>query len=328
MAKKRAGKVKRTGGSWDPSRPPVFFMVCVKGKGTTGGQVDMVPGGCSANYPERLTSATTTAAGGRDVLFPFTELRGAGDPAAWLGAEGIGRLMIDSGAFALASSASKELAGVSIGGVFGMHLEDVPGGERALADYEAMLGAWGGLSWGYVEFDIGCTSDRRARREGQEARGICPIPVYSALNDPVEYFEELVTGYDRVAVGSIARLDRGAKIRVLAALERVYRESGSRAWVHLLGCSPGPSTAWARSMDASNWAHSAMFGSEQREFCVGGTIRLPGSFNDAPRMADHEDCRDWAIARRVVIYRACATIALARARSVYAHRAEQDEFTA
>lgn len=317
--------VKRTGGEWS-SGSSVFFLVCVKGSGSTGGQISMIPEtkltsgewsseetGSERGEQERIL---IPEGGCRDVLFPFDQL---GD---WLDDHTVNRLLIDSGAFALASSVSKQLPGVAIGQVFGMHLEDVPDGEATLASYERTIREWESKCWGYVEFDIGHRDDRRQRREEQESRGIRPIPVYSALNDPLDYFEELLDTYDRVCVGSIARLARSHKIRLLSVVEGVYRSSAKKPWIHLLGCAPGPSTMWAHSMDASNWAHLSMFGAEEKEKCVGGWVKLPHSFNDAPRMSDYEDRREWALARRAKCYRACASRAVVNGHSWFAHNEE------
>lgn len=295
--------MKETTGNWNPQGRKEYFLVCMPGEGEIGGQVDMIP----EEYP---------AGEGRSVLYPFNNIYGE------VGVH-YQRLLIDSGAFTLANETHKE-TGMPIGEVFGLSIGEIPKGQETLDAYEEKVLELGGEAWGYIEFDIGNHEMKTERREEQETRGIRPIPVFSALNDPIDYYRYLITHYDRVAVGSIARgLRRSDKSKILAACEGIYRETGSTAWVHLLGCSPSPMTAWAKSMDVSSWAALSQYGAEQFENHIGkDRIKMDDSFSDAPLLGEHRDNREWALALRKRCFRACAARAMILARSHYDHRAE------
>jgi hypothetical protein len=298
--------IKITGGSWDRKQGRLFFLVCVNGGYNAAGGVD-----CLGVYSVSDQQAYS-------ALLPINEwIKGSNVPSEF-------RLLIDSGAFAIASKAARD-TGEPIGMMFGKPLNQINGGAEGLQMYEEAALEIKDKAWGFMEFDLGDWQIKTERREDQEARGICPIPIYSALNDPIDYFQHLLMTYDRVAVGSIARLNRMSKIRLLAALELIYAQSPRKPWVHLLGCTPSPSTSWANSMDSSGWAAGGMFGAEQKAKVVGGTLPLPKSFSDAPKMGSTAyGPLERVRSLRKAVFAAAADRHLRDAENFFHHRVEQD----
>lgn len=303
--------MKRTAGVWDRNDRGEYFLVCL---GVGDDAVKSVSGRAN-NIPDRILGDKPKA-----TLFPYYDM------PKEIRQDEHGRILMDSGAFTLCNTASKE-TGVPLGQIFGMAIEDIPNGPSTLAAYEEKVKEVNGQVWGYIEFDIGNYEAKTVRREDQWGRGIRPIPVFSVMNDPIDYFQYLLNNYDRVAIGSIARgLTRKNKARVLAACERIYRESGSNAWVHLLGCSPSPSTAWASSMDSSNWATLGIFGGEVFECHVaGGRIKLDPCFSENPRLSSDMEGREAAIEQRHRVHEACATRDIVVAFHHFQHRREVEQ---
>lgn len=224
---------QRTGGKlYDPTAAPIYFLA---GESHTS----MVE-----NYPMLLK-------GVNDLLSnEETATKIIGDVEA--GAT----LMVDSGAYFLASRHSKQ-HDVPLPECFAMPPEQLDGFADLWTGYLRWCAILEPTCWGYVEVDLGGTDAKRRNRAQCEARGLRPIPVYHPLTDPPSYFDELCAGYDRVAVGQMVSLKRAQRVRMMATLwER--RRRYPHVWIHLLGVTPSEHVLayYADSVDSSGWLNA------------------------------------------------------------------------
>jgi len=163
-----------------------------------------------------------------------------------------GRLFIDSGVFGVAVEASRKM-GVPFSQAVKTRFDEIEGSADFLVKWRKVIDRMRSSCWGYVEIDLGGVEGKREVRAHLEGLGYAPIPVFHALNDPWDYFEELASTYDRVAIGNLVRADRRTQAKILRRIEE-SRKSLPVEWIHALGVGICPSflTAPCESCDASS----------------------------------------------------------------------------
>lgn len=222
--------VKQTGGRWDPKGQNIYFLAATAS--------DIPP--VRAMAKNILVALDQIQGGTVEDLLTMVEQEGK-------------TIFIDSGAYALAAEVARN-EDVPLSAVFGRKAQVVPGFDKLLGSYLSIIGRLKDSVWGYVELDFGGPDGKRETRRMLEDKGLRPIPVYHPFADPPEYFDEIASQYDRIAVGGLVGLSRMVKIRIAATIHHRSRKYPG-LWVHALGIGPSDVTAAfpANSCDASTW---------------------------------------------------------------------------
>lgn len=172
------------------------------------------------------------------------------------------RLIMDSGVFFLTGEHMRA-HGLTGEQAFGLAPADIDGFDALWAGYLEVHRTFGQRMWGYIEVDQGGEVNKRILRERLHDAGVMPMPVFHPLNDSGwDYFDELASTHDRVAVGNIARTRRGLRTRLLHTLDDRRRKHGEDLWVHVLGFKPNE---WVNafpmdSADSSSWLNAIRYG--------------------------------------------------------------------
>lgn len=224
--------LKLTGGRWNPEGAFRFF--------------------CS--IPLRAQCPQTCFRVSRSHLFtPDRMSSGAGLRSIVEGVKaGESTMLIDSGVFGIANAAAKA-TGRPIDQCFGMPYRSLVGWEAHWKRWTKVLSQLKDDCWGYVEIDLGGVEGKRETRAWMEEQGFAPIPVFHALADPWEYFEELASTYDRIAIGNLVHASDTLRFRILRRVAEARTGLPVR-WIHALGMAPYPSflSAPTESCDASS----------------------------------------------------------------------------
>ena len=232
--------MKRTAGRWDPSAWPIYFLAST---------IDHIRMTREQSQHRLMTINDVKSDAQLQICVEFMDS---------------GRdLFFDSGIFSLAAAhAAKH--DMPLDRAIDMPLDQVDGFDELFACYVDICRRFGAKSWGYVELDLGGKEHKKHTRARCEALGLRPIPVYHALNDGWDYFDELAQQYDRICFGNIAMADQMTRKRLVAtAWER--RRHYPHLWIHLLGFKPSEFTAAfpANSMDATSWMNHHRFGGQR-----------------------------------------------------------------
>lgn len=178
--------------------------------------------------------------------------------------------LLDSGvhSFVMAIRKEKKLTALQ---ALSLTPADIPSYPKLRDTYIQLAQRIGDKTWGYIELDFGGAEQKRIiRRELEQRWGLRPIPVYHPLVDPPEYFDELASGYDRVAIGNLAHQSTYVRERITATVwTRAQAYPG--LWLHGLGQAPDQqANAFAfQSVDASSWL-------VQVQYPIGFTERAMG----------------------------------------------------
>lgn len=174
----------------------------------------------------------------KHTLLPLTGVRGPLDPELTDRLDDpAAMVMFDSGAFTVAS-AHAAAHGIPLPEAFAADPFDLDGFGEMWDAYTGMVKMHADRLWGYVEIDLGNTDVKRRNRSRMESDGLRPIPVYHPFTDPWDYFDELASSYDRVAVGNLVLSRPDVRKRIHATLWERRRRHRRNLWVHLLGVTP------------------------------------------------------------------------------------------
>jgi hypothetical protein len=231
------------GGRFDPEEPFAFFIAGMNIRNAAG------------FHPWTLMAVN-------DVMTEsgLSELRErTGLPSA--------KLLLDSGIFWL-STRHAERAGLTFYEALAVPPADIPGWDKLFARYVEVVRDFEPALWGYVEPDQGGPDGKRATRLALEAEGLRPIPVYHPLTDGWDYFDELLDGYDRIAIGNVVMSDRDTRRRILTMIWERRRRHRRPVWIHALGYTPNPllNAYPVNSTDSSSHLYSLRFGASM---CMG-----------------------------------------------------------
>lgn len=163
------------------------------------------------------------------------------------------KIFLDSGIFVLVQDHMRAHGG-TMEQALALAPEAIDGFDALFTKYCAAVETLGPALWGYTELDQGGAAHKRRTRARLEALGYAPIPVYHPLNDGWDYFDELASTYDRIAIGNLVHAAAPVRLRVIATLhERL--QAYPPTWLHLLGVTPSPMLlAYPHaSADSSSW---------------------------------------------------------------------------
>lgn len=163
-------------------------------------------------------------------------------------------VLLDSGVFGTCAAHARK-TGTPLYKVFALPPAEVQGFAKLWDRYAYLVATYGDRLWGAIEIDMGGSDVKRETRARIESElGFTPIPVYHPLTDPYDYFDELASSYDRIAVGGVS--SGGAKQRYQTVV-RIYMRARAypHLWVHALGVNRHPVLLAASpgSSDASVW---------------------------------------------------------------------------
>jgi len=202
----------KTGGTWDSSDRPVFFIAAIQG----------LEWECHNYLLVAVNHMAQTKF--RQEVFDAID---AGK-----------KVFIDSGIFNLTQQHSEKY-GISMDQALGTAPEDIDGFDNLFDRYCEIIGIIGDRAWGYIEMDQGGRDNKIKTRKRLEAMGFNPVPVYHPLNDGWDYFDELASTYDRICVGNVVQADAATRKRIIATIYERCRNYPD-LWVHLLGLTPNP----------------------------------------------------------------------------------------
>lgn len=256
--------MKATGGRWQATGRSRYFL---------------------AGAPSAMDEAV--ALGGEwDLLVAVNPGQGADSPygPSWVKkqAEAGHNILIDSGVYTLAMNEVRR-TGLHMDQVRSMPVEGIKGYDKLLGSYLSLVGPLKDLAWGYIELDWGNPESKTRIRDGLEARGLRPIPVYHPLNDGWDYFDFLASRYDRLCVANLVHADKETRDHLLYTIsERTRAYPG--LWVHALGVTVNQASYsyGIKSYDSSTWLEPARWG--------GLTVRVLGrSAGDVVLRYDYSD---------------------------------------
>lgn len=169
------------------------------------------------------------------------------------------RVLLDSGIFWLAQQ-HRRTRNCSLAESLTLAPEDMDGFAELYDRYVKLVHRYGDRLWGFVELDQGGAVNKRRTRARLEADGITPMPVYHPINDGWDYFDELASGYDRIAMGNVVHAKRGARLRLMHTLWERHRAYPD-LWVHVLGITANEwcLAAPPDSCDSSAWLAAVRF---------------------------------------------------------------------
>lgn len=196
------------------------------------------------------------------------------------------RVFLDSGIFTLCADHSRK-HNVPLEDVLGMQPAQLDGYEKLKRRYLDLIRRYESRLWGYVELDLGGTDTKRVTRSATEAEGLRPIPVFHPLHDSWEYFEEIITRYDRICIGNIVNASAKTRAIVLTEAYRRRRAIGSNVFIHVLGASPNALITSFRveSCDSSSW-------NSRLRFPVLNSVNLEGTLKGLPEWFLYEQNGD------------------------------------
>ena len=207
--------MKRTGGTWDRTDQPCYFMAGATPKQLRG---EMPPSG--------------------HYLVPMDDIKSDRDIDQLADYCTRAKILIDSGVFFLASRHARK-HGIELAEAFRLAADQMDGFDTLFDTYLRTLRRVGPLCWGYIEFDLGDAARKTQMRTDLERQGFAPIPVFHLSRDGWDYFDELASQYDRVCVGNLVDLKGrfADKTRIVHELH-LRRKRHPHVWLHLLGMSP------------------------------------------------------------------------------------------
>lgn len=229
--------ITRTGGKWDPSDWPTYFV---------------------ASNIETLRHASPAV---EHVLVAINELNNQRDMDGLHMLLDMGkRVLVDSGVFWLSTQHAKK-NGLSMDEALALAPDEVDNFDWLFDQYTTMLSDLGDKVWGYIEIDQGGRENKIRTRAKLESMGFRPIPVYHPFNDGWDYFDYLAERYDRICFGNVVQADSETRKRLMAtAYER--RRKYPHLWIHMLGLTAAERSAAypLPSCDSSTWLSPVRWG--------------------------------------------------------------------
>lgn len=230
-----------TGGRWSFDAAPMFFFAAMHDQNTSFTADPQVPALIAINdlvNTGRKVKRTSRLWG------HLMEALDAGQP-----------VFMDSGVFNLTNEHMRA-HGITMDEALALAPEDIDNFDWLFDTYLEIVTDLRDVLWGYVEIDQGGMENKKITRARLHKEGLDPIPVYHPLNDGWDYFDELVTGYERICVGNLVQAGPDVRERIIATVtERLYDHPDT--WVHYLGLTPNP-LQYAYPMiscDSSSWTY-------------------------------------------------------------------------
>ncbi len=188
------------------------------------------------------------------------------------------KILIDSGAYAIAS-AHASFHRLHIDQAFKMPLDELDGFTELWTRYIEVAKHYKDQVWGMIEVDLGGTAQKKKTRKKLEDMGLAPIPVLHVLNDPSDYIDELLEGYDRICAGTLVGASRYVRRRILATLTDRRKGKACR-WIHLLGVTPSEMLCAFpfESSDSSAWLNTVRWSGYVEKACLRSVGHLPKNF--------------------------------------------------
>jgi len=177
-------------------------------------------------------------------------------------------VLLDSGIFWLTNE-HKRAHGITMNEALALHPNEIDGFDDLLAKYLKVVDRLGDKLWGVIELDQGGKDRKRETRAMLHSKGVNPIPVYHPLNDGWDYFDELASQYDRIAIGNVVQADAKTRLSLLTTLwER--RRRYPDLWVHMLGYTLDATLlGWpVDSADSSTWLTGVRWAAGTQEFSL------------------------------------------------------------
>jgi len=247
---------KATAGTWAERDAPIYFRASLldhlKRMSILGIRSDLLE-------PTILVAMSSGSWAGREInvdsdedLLFFSELTRTH------------KVLLDSGAFGLAVRHATN-HGISLEDALRAPVADIDGYDLMLDNWRKVVRTCGDRLWGYIELDLGGREQKKKLRAELESEGFSPIPVFHALTDGWDYFDELASSYDRICVGNLAQANRQQKIDILYMLNH-RRQGTALRWVHCLGVTPSPFfvSMPTESCDSTSYYSDMMYGGTSR----------------------------------------------------------------
>lgn len=176
------------------------------------------------------------------------------------------KVLLDSGAFGLALRYARD-KGIPLATALASPVHQIDGYDIMLSNWRKVVSTCGDALWGYIELDLGGRDQKRRTREILELEGFSPIPVFHALSDGWDYFDELVERYERICVGNLAQARDDKRKEIFRMIEQ-RRVGTSVKWIHYLGVSPTRSfvSSPVESCDSTSYYSDIMYGGNARSF--------------------------------------------------------------
>ncbi len=271
---------KATGGRWDRSAWPIYFV---------------------ATGPEQLFIASALH---QNLLVAMNEIEGPKQREfvrKCIDAPN-SRVFIDSGVFWLSTSHAKK-HGLSMDQALSLSPNEIDGFDDLFDRYVGFLSENGDRVWGYIEIDQGGRENKIKTRARLEALGLRPIPVYHPLNDGWDYFDYLAERYDRICFGNVVQASVPVRMRLLAtAWER--RRKYPHLWIHALGLTP--SDLWlgfpTNSCDSSTWIEGLRWGTHKSQVCTRRMWETGAGFVYKPGVESKEHAAGYYRALKLYAY--------------------------
>lgn len=186
------------------------------------------------------------------------------------------RVFLDSGIFTLCADHARK-HNLQLEEVFGFQPEQIEGYDKLKNRYLDLIVKYQDRLWGFVELDMGGTETKIRVRTELERRGIRPIPVFHPMHDSWQYYEQLITEYDRICVGNIVNASPKTRAMVLTEAAIRKKRTGSNCFIHILGSSANALITSLRfeSCDSSSW-------NSRLRFPVLNTVNLEGNMAGLP----------------------------------------------
>lgn len=187
-------------------------------------------------------------------------------------------VLIDSGAFAIASSHAKKHF-IPLEEAFRLPLDKLDGFNELLNRYLEVGGLYQDKAWGMVEIDLGGETQKRKTRRELEAKGLRPIPVFHPLGDSPEYLDELFQNYDRICIGNMVNTSRFIRKHILMGLKEKLKQYPD-TWIHLLGVTPSELLCAfpIHSCDSSAWQNTIRWAGYVEKTCLKSIGHLPKNY--------------------------------------------------
>lgn len=170
-------------------------------------------------------------------------------------------LLVDSGAFSIASAYCKK-HNIPLNQAFLTKYTSLDNYAKHWDKYIKVAQDYKDKYFGIVEIDLGGYQGKQEIRALIEQQGIIPIPVFHALVDPIEYFEQLVNEYDRVCISNIAFASKSDRVKIMLYINYYLYKQNLNTFIHWLGVGIVDSLFYnlLGSCDATTWLNGELYG--------------------------------------------------------------------